>query len=84
MAVEEIMVRYEGHAKEATTIPGNPIPTGFKVWAIADSVFLFCWNWHVPGAKNGPVGVRVPVELGGSKKTGKGGNKTQAVVTSLL
>jgi len=84
LAVDEIMVRYEGHAKEATTIPGKPTPTGFKVWAVADGGFLLCWNWHIPGAKNGPVGVKVPVALGGSKKAGKGGNKTQAVAISLV
>jgi hypothetical protein len=30
------------------------------------------------------VGVKTPVELGGSKKQGKGGNKSQAVVLLLL
>jgi hypothetical protein len=46
--------------------------------------FLLCWNWHVPGDKNGPVGVRTPRELGGTIKAGKGGNKTQAVVLHLI
>jgi hypothetical protein len=31
----------------------------------------------MPGDKNGPVGVRIPRELGGTIKAGKGGNKTQ-------
>jgi hypothetical protein len=34
--------------------------------------------------KNGPVGVRTPRELGGTKKAGNGGNKTQAVVLHLI
>jgi hypothetical protein len=42
------------------------------------------WNWHKPGEKNGPVGVKTPVELGGTKRDGKGGNRTQAVVLKLL
>jgi hypothetical protein len=42
------------------------------------------WNWHIPGIKNGPVGVRTPYELGGTKRDGNRGNKTQAVVLHLL
>jgi hypothetical protein len=84
LAVDEIIVRYEGRAKEATTVPNKPTPTGFKVWAVAQRGFLICWNWHVPGDKNGPVGVRTPRELGGTIKAGKGGNKTQAVVLHLI
>jgi hypothetical protein len=38
----------------------------------------------VPGDKGGPVGVKTPVELGGTRREGKGGNKTQAVALSLL
>jgi hypothetical protein len=41
------------------------------------------WIWHKPGKQNGPVGVKIPKELGGTK-TGKGGNKTQACVLQLL
>ena len=35
LAVDEVIARYEGHAKETTTIPNKPTPTGFKVWAVA-------------------------------------------------
>jgi hypothetical protein len=38
----------------------------------------------VPGQKNGPLGVKTPRELGGTKKAGKGGNKTQVVVLHLV
>ena len=37
VAVDEIMVQFEGKAKEATTIPNKPNPTGFKVWALVVS-----------------------------------------------
>jgi hypothetical protein len=84
LAVDEIIVRFEGQAKEITTIPNKPTPTGFKVWGIAQRGFLIAWNWHIPGIKNGPVGVRTSQELGGTKKARNGGNKTQVVVLHLL
>jgi hypothetical protein len=84
LAVDEIIVRFEGRSKDTTTVPNKPTPTGYKVWGVAQRGFLIVWNWHTPGIKNGPVGVRTPRELGGTKKEGKGGNKTQAVVLHLL
>lgn len=84
VAVDEIMARFQGQASEATTIPGKPTPTGFKIWAIAQYGFILQWFWHIPGEKNGPVGVKTPVELGGSKRDGNRGNKTQAVAYELL
>jgi hypothetical protein len=78
------MVRFEGRAKETTTVPNKPTPTGFKVWGAGQRGLLLCWCWHVPGNKNGPLGVRTPRELGGTIKAGKGGNKTQAVVLHLI
>ncbi len=84
LAVNEIIVRFEGRSKETTTILNKPTPTGFKVWGAAQRGFLIVWNWHTPGIKNGPIGVRTLRELGGTKKEGKGGNKTQAVVLYLL
>jgi hypothetical protein len=45
------------------------------------SFFLFR---HIPRDKNGPVGVRKPRELRGTKKARKGGNKTQAIVLHLI
>lgn len=82
--MDEIMVRYEGRSKETTTVPKKPIPTGYKVWGAAQRGFLLVWNWHIPGLKNGPVGIRTPVALGGTKRDGNKGNKTQAVVLHLI
>jgi hypothetical protein len=84
LAVDEIIVRFEGRAKETTTVPNKPTPTGYKVWGIAQRGFLIRWNWHVPRGKNGPLGVRTPRELGGTIKAGNRGNKTQAVVLHLV
>jgi hypothetical protein len=72
-----------GRAKEATTVKNKPIEHGFKVWVVAQKGFFLRWIWHEKG--NGPVGVKAPLELGGSKTgKGNGGNKTQSVVLYLL
>jgi hypothetical protein len=84
LAVDEIIVRFEGRAKETTTVPLKPTPTGFKVWAVTQRGFLLLWNWHIPGEKNGPVRVKTSQALGGTKKAGNKGNKTQVVVLHLI
>ena len=84
LAVDEIIVRFEGRSKETTTILNKPIPTGYKVWGAAQRGFLLVWNWHIPGYKNGPLGIRTPRELGGTIKAGNSGNKIQAVVLYLI
>ena len=83
VAVDESICRFTGRAYEVTTVSNRPTPTGIKIWNIGQRGFLSSWVWHQPGKKGGPVGVKVPLELGGSK-SGKGGNKTQAVVLHLL
>ena len=83
IAIDEVIARFEGRAYKTTTIPGKPIPTGFKIWVIAQSGYFLQWIWHAKGKTGGPVGVKVPRDLGGSEK-GTGGNKTAAVVPHLL
>ncbi|KAJ0128414.1 Uncharacterized protein HZ326_28491 [Fusarium oxysporum f. sp. albedinis] len=58
IAVDECMVRFLGRSLETTTIPSKPIPTGFKVWTVAQRGYFLRWIWHRPGRKFGPVGVR--------------------------
>ncbi len=82
--MDKIIVRYEGRAKEIIIVPNKPTPTGFKVWGVAERGFLICWNWHVPRDKKGPVDIKTPFKLGGTKKAGNGGNKTQAVALHLI
>jgi hypothetical protein len=64
--VDEAMIGFEGNAKEATTIPNKPTPTGFKVWCAVNRGFFLLWIWHILGEGNGPVGVYTPRELGGT------------------
>lgn len=83
IAVDEMIVRYEGRSHQVTTVPNKPTPTGVKIWGLAQKNFLLSWNYHTPGESNGPVDTLTPVELGGIKN-GKKGNKTQAVVAKLI
>jgi hypothetical protein len=82
--VDEIIVRFEGRVKETITVPGKPIPTGFKVWGAAQRGFMIVWNWHIPGMKNGLVRVKTPRELGGTIRDNNSGNKIQAIVLYLI
>ena len=66
---------FTGKSTLKTTIPNKPTPTGFKVWAVAESGLILRWNWHIPG--KGPVGVLKNQE---SAKL----NPTQRVVTHLV
>jgi hypothetical protein len=79
IAINESILRYTSRAKEITTVPNKPTPTGLKVWNSAQRGFIMAWCWHRPGRKHGPVGVIVP-------KRGKKQiiNKTQAFVLALL
>jgi hypothetical protein len=86
VTVDECMQRFTGRAFETTTVPSKPIPTGYKVWVVAQLGYFLQWTWHSKGAQ-GPEGVRAPVALGGPKTNrgaGLSGNRTQAVVPHLL
>ncbi|PMD59784.1 pea pathogenicity protein, partial [Hyaloscypha bicolor E] len=40
LVVNEIIIRFEGRLKEITTVSNKPIPTGYKVWGVAQKGFL--------------------------------------------
>ncbi|KAJ0130389.1 Uncharacterized protein HZ326_26508 [Fusarium oxysporum f. sp. albedinis] len=50
------MVCFLGRSLETTTIPSKPIPTGFKVWTMAQRGYFLRWIWLRPGRKFRPVG----------------------------
>lgn len=77
------MQRFTGQASEITTVPNKPTPTRLKIWCLAQRGFLLKWVWHRPGKKNGPIGIKTPRELRGTKNS-KGGNKTQAIIVHLI
>ncbi|KAF7502016.1 hypothetical protein GJ744_010058 [Endocarpon pusillum] len=36
IAIDEIIIKFEGRTSQKVTIPGKPIPTGFKLFALSD------------------------------------------------
>jgi hypothetical protein len=74
LAVDECMLRFTGRSFDIITIPSKPIPTGYKVWAVAQKGYILSWVWHSKGT--GPIGIKVPKALGQ--------NKTAATVPYLL
>jgi hypothetical protein len=74
LAVDEIMERFTGQSLDIVTISSKPIPTGYKVWAVAQLGYILNVIYHCNG--KGPIGSKVP--------KGSGINPTQAVVVNLL
>jgi hypothetical protein len=40
LTIDEIMVKFEGRSTQKITIPGKPIPTGFKLFDLDDSGYI--------------------------------------------
>jgi Transposase IS4 len=53
LTVDEIMLKFEGRTAQKITIPGKPIPTGFKIFALGDSGYTYNWECTRPGLAEG-------------------------------
>ncbi|KZL88175.1 hypothetical protein CI238_13549, partial [Colletotrichum incanum] len=94
LTVDEAMVRFTGRSLETTTIPTKPIPTGYKIWILAQSGYCVRWLWHVHG--KGPYALAPqaqPAQPSPARSTGPAGpaagklallTPTQQVVTTLI
>jgi hypothetical protein len=47
------MLKFEGRTTQKITIPGKPIPTGFKIFALGDSSYTLNWECTRPGLTEG-------------------------------
>ncbi|KZL82807.1 hypothetical protein CI238_13145 [Colletotrichum incanum] len=83
LTVNEAMVRFTGRSLETTTIPTKPIPTGYKIWILAQSGYCIRWLWHVH--RKGPYAL-VPQAQPAQPAAGKLAllTPTQQVVTTLI
>jgi Transposase IS4 len=53
LTVDEIMLKFEGRTTQKITIPGKPISTGFKIFALGDSGYTLNWECTRPGIAEG-------------------------------
>jgi hypothetical protein len=47
------MLKFKGRTTEKITIPGKPISTGFKIFALGDSGYTLNWECTRPGIVEG-------------------------------
>ncbi len=47
------MLKFEGRTSQKIIIPGKPIPTGFKLFALGDSDYIYNWECTKPGIAEG-------------------------------
>ncbi len=86
ITVDEVMIRFEGRSSGITTIPGKPVPTGFKIFALAEDGYIINFEFTAPGTLEGEetedILARVVevIEKGISTKL----SNTQAVVERLI
>ena len=47
------MIRFEGRSHGITTIPGKPVPTGFKYFALTNNGYIINFECTAPGILKG-------------------------------
>ena len=85
LTVDEIMLKFEGRTAQKITIPGKPIPTGFKIFALGDSGYIYNWECTKSGLAEGVLTEkkRISVKIPNSDLS-VFLNPTQSVVTRLI
>jgi Transposase IS4 len=85
LTVDEIMLKFEGRTTQKITIPGKPIPTGFKIFALGDSGYTLNWECTRPGIAEGILREkkRISVSIPNSSISSLL-NPTQSVVIRLI
>ena len=85
LTVDEIMLKFEGRTTQKITIPGKPIPTKFKIFALGDSGYTYNWECTRPGLTEGVstekkrISVNIP-----NSSIATFLNPTQSVVIRLI
>ncbi len=78
------MLKYEERTSQKITIPGKPILTGFKLFALGDSDYIYNWECTRPGIAEGILRERKKVSLSISNSSiSTSLNPTQSVVIQL-
>ena len=79
------MLKFKGHITQKITIPGKPIPAGFKIFALRDSGYIYNWECTRPGLAEGVLKekTRISVSIPNSSIS-TFLNPTQSVVIRLI
>jgi Transposase IS4 len=79
------MLKFKGRTIQKITIPGKPIPTGFKIFALGDSGYTYNWECTRPGLAEGVLSEkkRISVSIPNSSIS-TFLNPTQSVVIRLI
>jgi Transposase IS4 len=83
--VDEIILKFEGRSSQKITISCKPIPTGFKLFALGDSGYIYNWECTRPGVAEGFLQEkkRVSISIPNSSISANL-NLTQSVVIRLV
>ena len=57
------MLKFKERTSEKVTIPGKPILTGFKLFGLEDSGYLYNWKCIKPGLVEGLITVKTCVSI---------------------
>lgn len=80
LSIDETMVRFQGRNSSKTTVPSKPIPTGFKLYPIAEAGYFLAWVPHTSaGVRLPPRETFLPAAAAQDKKL----TETQALVLYL-
>ena len=44
LTIDEVILKFEGRATQKITIPGKSISTGFKIFILGDSGYIYNWE----------------------------------------
>ena len=46
LAIDEVMIHYQGRMHHKVKLPNKPISEGYKVWVLRDNGYVYNWLWH--------------------------------------
>ena len=53
LTINEVIFKFKERTTQKITIPDKPIPTGFKIFALGDSGYIYNWESTRPGLAEG-------------------------------
>ena len=63
ITVDEVMIKFKGRTSQKVTIPDKSILTRFKIFALADSGYIFNWECIRSGLNEGLLAAKKCVSI---------------------